>query len=413
MKPRSLYFLLFLVIAAQGRFASVVLSESLQLNSAQVGWVLGLGKMSSLISTPFWTKRADVHGYRPVLQEMVCLQLSSYVLLVICKLFFMGNNNAVYAFAMLSRFLAFSCILPATSVLDAYTLFVIEDKAEYGQERLFGALARATGNVLLGIAMDAQSALDSLAVCGLMLVMSSLLFLVVIRRMPDEEKEEYEGGVRIVDVAGLMEEQSTFKPKFDWKEKSMLLFLVCISMVMGIASSVAENLMFLFLRQDLESSYTVCGLTVFVAAMFEVPVLYWGKPLLLRFGLNELFLVAMGMICARILLNTVLKSAALILLIEPLQGFSNAMIQLASVTFMDNRVAASNAARGQGYTLMFRSFGALLGATAGGSMMDTMGSVAMFASVAGIIASAMLTLVCVGFDTTQRHDETLQELLLL
>lgn len=402
MRPRVLYFLIFLVVAAQGRFASVVLSESLMLNSSQVGWVLGLGKMSSLLTTPYWTKRADVVGYRPVLREMVLLQLASYVLLFMAKAFFMHDPSVVYALAMVSRFLAFGCILPATSVLDAYTVLVLEDRAEYGKERMFGALARALGNVLLGVLMDVQTVLDSLAVCGVILVLSSVLFLGVIHFMPDEDKPEDEG----------MEVETAPRPTFYWKEKSMVLFLVCVALVMGVASSVAENLMFLFLRQDLGSSYTVCGLTVFIAAMFEVPLLFRGKPLLERFPLDHLLLASMGMIALRISLNTVIRHAVLVALIEPLQGFSNALLQLASVTFMSNRVAPSNAARGQGYTLMFRSFGSLLGATVGGSIMNEYGSVTMFATVAVLIASSMLTLTCAGFDTRPK-DALLHEVLMV
>jgi len=80
----------------------------------------------------------------------------------------------------------------------------------------------------------------------------------------------------------------------------VLLFLTEV-VVMGAAMATVERLLFLYLVNDLKSSTALCGWTVGVNVLFELPIFAYPEPLLRTLGGRDgMFLIAMACFAFRV-----------------------------------------------------------------------------------------------------------------
>ena len=109
LKPRWLYSALFLVLAAQGRFMSLVLTDSLKFSDSEVGIILGLGIVSSMISTPYWSRKSDgPGGCLRVEGQLVTLHSLAFGFLAVAQI--VELQKLRFAIALIARFFAAGCI---------------------------------------------------------------------------------------------------------------------------------------------------------------------------------------------------------------------------------------------------------------------------------------------------------------
>ena len=109
-KPRWLYVFLFIILASQGRFISLVLLDSLLFSDLQIGIILGGGIISGILFLPFWTRRSDgYHGCLRVLTEITCLHAVSFSFLLVAM--GVSDENFRFGIAFLARFFSASFIV--------------------------------------------------------------------------------------------------------------------------------------------------------------------------------------------------------------------------------------------------------------------------------------------------------------
>jgi Na+/melibiose symporter-like transporter len=71
------------------------------------------------------------------------------------------------------------------------------------------------------------------------------------------------------------------------------LFLLFEVAVIGMGIGVVERLLFVYLQRDLQASTFLCGLTVLVTVVFELPIFTYTDWLLTTLGKDIMFIVAM------------------------------------------------------------------------------------------------------------------------
>lgn len=72
-----------------------------------------------------------------------------------------------------------------------------------------------------------------------------------------------------------------------------MLFFFFEMAIFGSGMAVVERLLFVYLQDDLGASTTLCGLTVGVTVVFEIPIFYYGDWLMQKLHHDGMFLVAM------------------------------------------------------------------------------------------------------------------------
>mmetsp|Transcript_4930 Transcript_4930/g.14060 ORF Transcript_4930/g.14060 Transcript_4930/m.14060 type:complete len:289 (-) Transcript_4930:104-970(-) len=173
------------------------------------------------------------------------------------------------------------------------------------------------------------------------------------------------------------------------------------SIALSMGTSIVNNLIFLFFR-ELGGSNTVCGLTVVVTVLFEVPIFQMAPQLLQRFGVVGLQELACLAYITRVLGYTFIPQhkVLLVLLLEPLHGVTYAFAKTSGVEFVAELAPKGYDASCQGLLASFLGLGSVIGLSLGGWAQDALGAKSMYRLYAGVVALGLIVLTLV---TRQRE----------
>ena len=169
-----------------------------------------------------------------------------------------------------------------------------------------------------------------------------------------------------------------------------LLFLI-IAFAGGISLSMISNFLFLFLRQLGADEFSL-GLTLTVATLSELPILYFSNRLLRRWNENQLIRAALILFAIRAFAYSFIVVPWLALLIQLLHGPTFSLMWIAGVSYADRISPIGLEATAQGlFSGVMLGIGSAAGAFLGGLLYEHVGAVMMFR------LAAVLSLVGVGF----------------
>jgi MFS transporter, PPP family, 3-phenylpropionic acid transporter len=156
-------------------------------------------------------------------------------------------------------------------------------------------------------------------------------------------------------------------------------------MVMGMAVSLVEGLVFLFFVRDMKASFTLCGLSVVVTVLFEIPIFAMAPKITKRFSHQTLLLIAHVAYIVRVVGYTFLPNPWLVLFLEPLHGVTYACFQISTVVYCSELAPDTMQATAQGLRSATLNIGSLIGYTLGSYVMENYGSVAMYRGSACLV----------------------------
>jgi len=288
-------------------------------------------------------------------------------------------------------------------VLDGLTLARLEhdaqDSAEYGKERLYGAVSWGIANVFFGPAIDKWG-------FGIIYITTTISFISCIisfyvyaksnqmpyasvdendlENIPDSESQssthprarEYK-----TKTSDTFESEDSHHHQQQQMEQKLKVFsiltkkngLLNLSYVVAmftlyIGMSVVEYLIFLYFEY-LGGSYSMMGLTVAVTVMFELPLFHFAPDILRRLK-SPVWMFQAG--CAAYVIRVLVYSLIpqdhpyWTLLVEPLHGVTIGFVLTASVAFAAEWVPKGYEASGQGFLSMIRGLGQFAGLCIGG-----------------------------------------------
>ncbi|KAL7536466.1 hypothetical protein ACHAWF_005473, partial [Thalassiosira exigua] len=293
-------------------------------------------------------------------------------------------------------------------VLDGLTLAQLEregrDKEEYGKERLYGAVSWGIAHILFGPAID-QFGFKILYATSLISFVGCIITFHLYAK--SSSLAEYTGVSRKVegdDSAVASNDEDTrrkkFKSKTSFDDKfesdavdtsgddtseehvsvSRIIRLLCLEapvinmlfifsiFTLYIGMSVVENLIFLYFEY-LGGTNTLCGLTVSVTVLFELPLFHYAPDVLKLLGspINMLQWGCFAYIVRVIGYSFVPQSHPYwVLALEPLHGITIAFAMTSSVIVADGWVPQGYEASGQGFLSMIRGLGQFFGLCIGG-----------------------------------------------
>jgi MFS_1 like family len=152
------------------------------------------------------------------------------------------------------------------------------------------------------------------------LVIGTAFFGLLLKKAPDERNISL-----LRDATALSSEQQTPKASLTplWRKficQPQIVVFLCVVLVMGAATSIVENLLFLYMRQDLKAPYSLCGVSVVITVVFEIPLFFLGKKLLSTFGTLNLFLIGMFCYVTRVVCYTLIEIPWTVLLVGRFTG---------------------------------------------------------------------------------------------
>jgi hypothetical protein len=172
-------------------------------------------------------------------------------------------------------------------------------------------------------------------------------------------------------------------------ELSTLVFLF-VMLCLEMGQALTETLEFLFITEELKSSPLLCGVSVAVGVVLEVPLLMVSEPLLRRIGILYLILFAIAVFCVRVTAFTFItpENAWWILGVEPLAGIYVALLKMSSVSFMSQAAPKGREAVAMGSLNVFRCMGQVLGTVIGSYVLQNFGATVLYRSFGILVVIA-------------------------
>ena len=363
LAPKAFYFLFYAAGAALFPYL-VLYYNGLGLQASQIGVLLAIGPLVTLLAAPVWGGIADyTHRHKLVILVAIAGAMSMVAAI--------SQTSAFWALVPIVLVYAwFSApIVPLTD--NAVLSLLGSRRDEYGKQRMWGAVGWGISGLLAGIILDVYG--QSYSFIGYILFMG--VGLIAISRIPISE-----GSVRTPYWFGL---------KILVQDTRWLLFLLAV-LLTGIGYGVNFQFLFLYL-ESLGASGTMMGWTLMIATISEIPIFFYSDYLLLRLGASRLMLVSMLVSTLRLLAYALMPNAWYALVLAAFHGLSFSARWAAGVSYSGSVAPPGLGATAQGlFTAAGMGLGAAGGALLGGVLFDTLGPRAAFVVAAAVAASGML-----------------------
>jgi len=385
---RWIYFAKFAWGACFGRFMSLYyLAEGL--DEAEIGAVFAIGTaLGPLISTGVG-----------ILADRLAVRVASARHLYFAGCVLLGTVTftlqairipGVSRFSVMlgCRVLLAGCSSSGDVLVDAITVRCLRDRRRFGKERLYGAVSWAIMHMLLGMLIDRFG----MVVLHVGIILNAAMTFVILLRvgvppLTTEESGSPSKGAR--GLAALADKAALRALLASYCSSGLILAFFVYSFTLGIGMTLVENLIFLLFR-ELNASYVLCGLSVVVTVVFEIPLFAVSDRLLARVGAPGLLAAAGLCYSFRVVGYTLSPGGWYILLFEPMHGVTIATSSTASVEMVASITPPALAATGQAlFGLVRSSLGSTTGNLVGGAVIRHFGESACYRSSALIVMAGL------------------------
>jgi MFS family permease len=403
---KSLYFLDALGSSAWGRFSAIYYNNH-GLNTQQIGVIEGLRTFTPTISSVFWGFVSDRYRCRKLV--WVWTKSGGTFILLLLALPYVTKSF----FWILSVSVGAQLFVSNGAILDSYTLELLgtENKLLYGRYRLYASISWGLGSIIMGWVTDHYGFDWNFIMFG---GLSVLMIVLVSYCIPDtisaDHQEEPsnttnedisgdeiddEGESEIADADNV--QRGDISDLLHLVLKPRVVFFFAEVIIMGAAMATVERLLFLYLVNDLDASTLLCGLSVGVNVLFELPIFWYASSILNYLGFDGMFLLSMTCFVVRVFGYTLLTPSTKwwILALESMHGVTFATFWV--VTTDVSKVLIDESKGGFWSTtipsvvqMLYNAVGATIGSVLGGFAMHQYGSREMYRFTSGSVFCMLL-----------------------
>ena len=346
--PFAFYFLMFSGFVFFTPYL-VLLYRDLGFTGGQIGALIGLTPLVTMVSATIWTGLAD-STRRHRLVMAVCLAAAALSLGVFpsLRLFLPVLAGILFITFFFS---------PVSSLIDSATMHMLgERKSFYGKVRVGGTIGFGIAAPVAGLLVENYGI--KVAFWG-----AAALILIVI---PISFKLSYSVRDRVNPLAPVPARELLRRP--GW------IGFLTLAFAGGVA--LASNVSFFYpYLQELGLDESTMGLAFTLGTVGEIPILFFGDRLLKRFPADRLLLIGMAATGLRLLLFSVTTTPALVFANQLfISGLAFPVMWLAGVAYADEHSPEGMKSTGQGlFTAMVFGFGQAVGGVIGGPLIESIG----------------------------------------
>lgn len=339
-------------------------------STTQIGLLEALLPLSKVISGTFWAILADKWQAK----KHVALFTSAMSVIILCMLAFPYPSSTFESVLILS---VASSMFTSPSILTAWCLDLLGEKHKhlYGRYRMLTATSWGLGSLVMGIITDAEGGQFELNF-ALFATFTAVGIVLMAAYIPSKTKADEAinaDELRIGDVLS------------SFAQCKSLIFFVEVT-VMGGAVGLVERLLFTYVEASPEDgglggSTTLCGSTVAINVLIELPIFFYAKTFFRVLGRDNMIVCALLAYAVRAYGYTMLthETRNYILLLESLHGVTFGLFWTSSVDFVSDLFPPGWNSTAQGILLVFYGcFGCGFGSLLGGHFMDVYGYRAVY-----------------------------------
>ncbi len=378
---KSLFFLDSLGSSTWGRFSAIYYNLH-GLNSRHVGLIEGICAVVPTLSMVAWGVVADRFNSQKRVW-LITKVVSTCVLLTLALPWVYSSFFRILVVSILAQ------LFVSSGILDAFTLDLLgpRNKILYGRYRLYSSLSWGIGSIIMGWITDRYGFEPNFIMFALL---GFLMILLVGIKVPDTSDTGNQALNLDANAGKIMELVSlALRPR-------VFVFLLEV-IVMGAGMATVERLLFLYMVNDLEASTLLCGLSVGVNVLFELPIFWYASTFMAVLGHDGMFILSMTCFVLRLYGYTLLTPSTkwLILPLEVMHGITFACFWIVStdiskVLVHQTQGAFWRTAIPSSVQMLYSALGVSVGSVLGGWAMDRYGSRVMYIHTAGIVGMTLV-----------------------
>lgn len=367
---KAFYFASFCYLATFMRYLTLYF-ESEGLGATDIGTLWSVNRIVLNGFTPLWGALADrTKKARTIMQVTLVIGVVPFLALAAP----VGSGRSRFMPRAIALWVFGVCGSPRGALQDALARAACgQDADRWGKARVWGAIGWGLSHLVLGPLIDL---LGSAVIFVTHVGATAVLFLVTRSAVP-QACGEVKVDVTMQTVLGIFSRSR--------------LFFFNMAMVGG-GFSMVEGMLFLLL-QEMKASTLLCGLSVGVTVVFELPIFQYSKILLERLGTRRMILLGQAAWVVRALFYSRMRNPWSVLLIEPLHGVTFALIWTAALQHVGDPSVSGHGLEASAQGLLsfcFMGVGPVIGLALGGFLFEHVGSHAVYAIFAvAIFASGV------------------------
>jgi len=355
--PKALYFCYYGASAALIPFLPIYY-QGVGLTGKEIGLLVAIPPLVMLVGAPLWGGLADATQQHK-------------------RLLMMAVGLALVSAGLMSRISSFSAFIP---VVAAYALFIApvmplidntvmgmlgKRSGDYGKQRLWGAVGWGVSAPVAGWLVE-RTGLHWIFTIYLALMAAGLFIIGYLPIKQTGRGPKLWHGMRQLLL------------NWQW-----VLFLLVV-LIGGTVLSIISSFLFLFMN-DMNASNTMMGLSLTIATISELPVLFFSNYLLQRWSARGLLTIALLITVVRSLAYSLISAPGWVLLIQLLHGMTFSAMWVAGVAYANEIASEGLGATAQGlFSGVLLGMAGTIGGLTGGLLYENLGAAMMF-RWAGII----------------------------
>jgi MFS transporter, PPP family, 3-phenylpropionic acid transporter len=377
---KAFYFSYFAALGGYMFFLTLYYKQ-IGLDDRQIGLIVGLPPLMTLISAPLWGQMRDRLGGGRWLLPLVCLSTLPLVYLISQTRSFALIIPLTLAYAFFQA--------PIAPLGDHLTLTMLgEQRHLYGQQRIWGAIGFGASAWVAG-ALGQRFGLGWIfAIYIGLMVLCALIAVNLGAPGQPSAPEEHHGSTGL----------GTLLRRPLWQLFLLSLFLL------GASINAANNFFPLFL-QDLGGGAELFGFSIAISTLSELPIFIFSAQLLRRWGAGRMLIAAMALFVLRWLFFSIAWTPALAVAGQALHGVTFSVLWIAGVSYAEQQAPARLGATAQGLFSGTIYGISAVGSVVGGLIYAVAGPAALFQAAA--VAAFVALLVFLGAHALERRNTDL------
>jgi PPP family 3-phenylpropionic acid transporter len=361
IKLSLIYIALFAGVACFGPYLTIFFQEK-GLTYTQIGICYAVLSVTGVITQPIWGYITDKYTNKRNTLITICL-LSALLIynFILAKSFY---------HVILSIFLVAAVHSSVIPIGDAFTYEIMDNhkSMQYGRIRLMGSIGFAITALVLGRIIKYQGINSSYYLYSLVMILGAILVYSI--RFKDKGSRKK---ISLYDGIALLK---------DSRFSIFLISVVFVNIALGTNGSYITILL-----QKTGGDVSQLGILWFILAMSELPLLFFGKKILSRFGELNLYFLGILLLAIRLFLSSISTSYVQVLIIQAMQGVTFIFYLLSAFQYMNNIVPIKMRTTAMTFYAAVCGIGSLIGNLGGGMLLE---------HISVFVLYGIISLICIA-----------------
>jgi len=307
---KAFYFIHYMAFSTQTFLPMYFDTRSENFSKFQIGVLLALPCICSIIAPPIWGAAADLLQNQKII-HIFCLISAA---LLMYSLQFVWS----FEFMCIMFFIANFQTQPTWSLLDQVAMEMLDRiGGDYGKQRLYGAVGYGIGGYMAGV-IAAQWGIKWCF--NLVVAISVFSLFILIYQIPATPRTDTKG--------------EFLKTLMSILRQHDVLVLFILVFFIGVLFQAIDSFLFLFLFNMSNNNTALVGIVIFVETTSELPLFFYANKIIERYGTPKVVFLGILAYALRFTVYILIKNPWWVFPIETMHGITFGLVWAAFTNYV-------------------------------------------------------------------------------